>query len=56
MSAPTPAMAQHTPGLTEHDVYLFREGTHDRLYDTLGAHACEVGDVSGVKISVFAQK
>ena len=24
--------------LTEHDIYLFREGTHFRTYDRLGAH------------------
>ena len=24
--------------LTEHDIYLFREGTHFRAYDRLGAH------------------
>jgi 1,4-alpha-glucan branching enzyme len=29
---------QDPPG-TEHDIYLFREGTHARLYQVLGAHA-----------------
>src|SRR5688572_7120441 len=24
--------------LTEHDVYLFREGSHSRLYEKLGCH------------------
>src|SRR5947209_17216073 len=24
--------------LTDHDIYLFNEGTHYRLYDKLGAH------------------
>src|SRR4051812_24715083 len=24
--------------LTDHDMYLFREGTHGRLYEKLGAH------------------
>ena len=24
--------------LTGHDLYLFREGTHTRLYEKLGAH------------------
>ncbi|EQD29760.1 glycogen branching enzyme [mine drainage metagenome] len=24
--------------LTEHDIYLFREGTHGRAYEKLGAH------------------
>ncbi|MGE0384493.1 MAG: 1,4-alpha-glucan branching protein GlgB [Gammaproteobacteria bacterium] len=27
-----------TATLTEHDIYLFREGTHTRLYDKLGCH------------------
>jgi 1,4-alpha-glucan branching enzyme len=29
--------------LTSHDLYLFREGTHSRLYDKLGAHATADG-------------
>ena len=29
--------------LTDHDVYLFREGTHDRLYDKLGCHLSSDG-------------
>ncbi|MCM5681254.1 1,4-alpha-glucan branching protein GlgB [Schlegelella sp. S2-27] len=30
--------AGHPAVLTEHDVYLFREGTHTRLHDKLGCH------------------
>ena len=49
----------HTPALqgtllTEHDVYLFREGTHSRLYDKLGAHACQLDGVAGVQFAVWA--
>jgi 1,4-alpha-glucan branching enzyme len=29
--------------LTDQDVYLFREGTHSRLYEKLGAHVGETG-------------
>ena len=27
--------------LSGHDLYLFREGTHSRLYEKLGAHLVE---------------
>jgi 1,4-alpha-glucan branching enzyme len=37
-------------GLTSHDVYLFREGTHSRLYEKLGAHV--FGD--GTQFAVWA--
>src|SRR5436190_1959383 len=33
-----PAVAERTVTLTGHDQYLFREGTHSRLYEKLGAH------------------
>jgi len=39
--------------LTEHDVYLFREGTHARLYDKLGSHP-EPGGGTGAYFSVWA--
>ncbi len=29
--------------LTDHDIYLFREGTHGRLYDKLGCHLAKDG-------------
>src|SRR5689334_1162547 len=32
------AVSRRTSGLTGHDLYLFREGTHTRLHDKLGAH------------------
>jgi 1,4-alpha-glucan branching enzyme len=37
-------------GLTGHDLYLFREGTHTRLYDKLGAHL----DAAGATFAVWA--
>jgi len=33
-----PTVAQRAPEMTGHDLYLFREGTHTRLYEKLGAH------------------
>jgi len=39
--------------LTEHDVYLFREGTFFRAYEKLGAHAIG-GDVAATRFAVWA--
>jgi hypothetical protein len=33
-----PAVTDKFVALTGHDQYLFREGTHSRLYEKLGAH------------------
>ena len=33
-----PAVTERAVSLTGHDQYLFREGTHSRLYEKLGAH------------------
>jgi len=50
-----PAGAMQAPSLlTAHDVYLFREGTHSRLYEKLGAHLCTVDGVAGVQFAVWA--
>ena len=40
--------------LTDHDVYLFRQGRHFRLYQKLGAHLMSVKNVSGAHFSVWA--
>ncbi|HCZ48094.1 MAG TPA: 1,4-alpha-glucan branching enzyme, partial [Gammaproteobacteria bacterium] len=40
--------------LTEHDVYLFREGSHTRLYQKLGAHPCSEGGRQGVHFALWA--
>ncbi|HZI82402.1 MAG TPA: 1,4-alpha-glucan branching enzyme, partial [Casimicrobiaceae bacterium] len=40
--------------LSDHDVYLFREGTHTRLYEKLGSHPCEERGESGVAFAVWA--
>jgi 1,4-alpha-glucan branching enzyme len=34
--------------LSDHDAYLFREGTHSRMYDKLGCHLSEGGASFGV--------
>ncbi len=36
-------VAQRPPLMTGHDLYLFREGTHTRLYEKLGAHVTPEG-------------
>jgi len=40
--------------LTEHDIYLFREGTHARLYEKFGCHLGERDGVAGAHFSVWA--
>ena len=40
--------------LTEHDIYLFKEGNHFRLYNNLGAHRVRVNGHAGTLFSVWA--
>jgi len=40
--------------LTENDRYLFNEGTHERLYECLGAHLTIKDGVKGVHLAVWA--
>ncbi len=40
--------------LTEHDIYLFRQGTHFRLYEKLGAHPMTVEGIEGTYFAVWA--
>lgn len=40
--------------LGEHDLYLFNEGSHYRLYDKLGAHPCVRDGVAGTQFAVWA--
>ncbi|MDE1919955.1 MAG: 1,4-alpha-glucan branching protein GlgB [Candidatus Omnitrophica bacterium] len=40
--------------ITDHDVYLFKEGNHFRLYDKLGAHLAVVDGKTGVHFAVWA--
>jgi len=46
---------QHGPSLlTDHDIYLFKEGTHFRLYTKLGAHPLSVDSREGTLFAVWA--
>jgi 1,4-alpha-glucan branching enzyme len=40
--------------ITEHDVYLFKEGAHFRLADKLGSHLITVDGRPGVQFAVWA--
>jgi 1,4-alpha-glucan branching enzyme len=40
--------------LTEHDVYLFKEGTHAKLADKLGAHLATRGGTEGAQFALWA--
>jgi len=40
--------------LTDHDIYLFKEGAHSRLYDKLGAHPLTVDGKRGTLFAVWA--
>jgi 1,4-alpha-glucan branching enzyme len=40
--------------LNDYDIYLFRRGTHTRLYRALGAHLADRGGQHGVRFAVWA--
>src|SRR3989442_4068858 len=40
--------------LSDHDLYLFNEGSHFRLFDKLGAHPMTVDSVAGAYFAVWA--
>jgi 1,4-alpha-glucan branching enzyme len=40
--------------ITEHDIYLFREGNHLKLYEKLGSHCIEKNGKRGVHFAVWA--
>ncbi len=40
--------------LTDHDVYLFKQGSHFRLYEKLGSHAITIDGVKGSRFAVWA--
>jgi len=48
------AVSYEVSRFTEHDIYLFREGSHFRLYEKLGSHIMEVNGVQGVYFAVWA--
>ncbi len=40
--------------ITDHDIYLLKEGNHHRLYDKLGAHIMTIGEESGAVFALWA--
>jgi 1,4-alpha-glucan branching enzyme len=45
----------HGPSLlTDHDIYLFKQGNHFRLYDKLGSHPLTVNGTDGTLFAVWA--
>src|SRR6185437_1831981 len=42
------------PLLSEYDLYLIGEGTHQDLYERLGAHPRRIREVDGVAFAVWA--
>ncbi len=40
--------------LTEYDIYLFKQGTHYKLYERLGNHQMEIDGVQGTYFAVWA--
>ncbi len=40
--------------ITEHDIYLFKEGSHFQLYSKMGAHPLTVNGVKGIHFAVWA--
>lgn len=50
-------LAQSTiaePFISEYDQHLFNEGSHDRIYQKLGAQCCTQGGTQGVHFAVWA--
>jgi len=45
---------ENTSLLTDNDIYLFREGSHSRLYDKLGSHLMTVEGTEGAYFAVWA--
>ncbi|MBI3016309.1 MAG: 1,4-alpha-glucan branching enzyme, partial [Candidatus Tectomicrobia bacterium] len=39
---------------TDHDVYLFKEGSHFQLYEKLGSHLMNAGGTAGTFFAVWA--
>jgi len=54
MSADPQRVRQDVSLIGDQDLHLFNEGTHDRLYDKLGAHLHEVNGVQGTYFAVWA--
>ena len=46
--------AARSPFLTDYDLHLLAEGTHDRSYDKLGAHVARLRGADGTQFAVWA--
>jgi 1,4-alpha-glucan branching enzyme len=53
-AAAKPVRAAQAGGLSEFDLHLFGEGTHERLYEKLGAQLAVRDGVAGVHFAVWA--
>jgi 1,4-alpha-glucan branching enzyme len=53
MALTQPAQTDFTL-LSDHDIYLFNEGSHFRLYEKLGAHTARINNVEGTYFAVWA--
>jgi len=42
------------PIFSEYDLYLFNEGNHHKIYESMGAHIREIDGISGVHFAVWA--
>ena len=54
MSTGPASVARSASALSGHDLYLFREGTHTRLYEKLGAHRIGEGPAATTRFGVWA--
>ena len=54
MATASPSVIYDASRLTDHDVYLFKEGNHSRLHEKLGSHVMEVGGAGGTHFAVWA--
>jgi 1,4-alpha-glucan branching enzyme len=51
----TPQSVIHGPSrITDHDIYLFKQGSHFKMHDKLGAHLHEHGGERGTLFAVWA--
>jgi 1,4-alpha-glucan branching enzyme len=53
-SPSAPVSIEQTSLLTDLDIFLFKEGSHSRLYEKLGAHVVRSGETDGVHFAVWA--
>jgi 1,4-alpha-glucan branching enzyme len=49
-----PTSSEQRGRFSDYDGYLFKQGSHTRLQDKLGAHLTRQGDTSGARFSVWA--